>query len=130
MTGVWHRSVVGRRWFAAFVVLALLVQILVPQGFMLAPDASGASILYICSGHGPVGALDDHGKPAKAPKPNGDTPCNFAGHGVSTPPPSAISVGATLLPITAIPVVLAFEVSPGLGLAAPPPPSHAPPALI
>ena len=130
MANAFHRSVVGRGWIVACVALALLVQILVPQGFMLAANANGASTMYICSGHGPVGGLDDHGKPAKAPKSNGDTPCNFAGHGVSTPPPSAISVVATLLHIMAMPVVVAFEVASGLGLAAPPPPSHAPPALI
>jgi hypothetical protein len=128
MTATWHRSVVGRRWFVISVALALLVQILVPQGFMLAPDAAGASVLYICSGHGPIAAPLDHGKPAKAPGSNGAVPCGFA-HGISTPPPSAVSTAATFPFAPTVFVVRVFAAMPGLGLAAPPPPSQAPPLV-
>jgi hypothetical protein len=109
-------------------MLALFLQLAVPQGFMLARDG-GRPTIAICTGHGPLLApADDHGLPAKAPKPA--PTCPFAGHG-GTPTTAPLltltsvrfeqSAAALTLPIT--------SVMPGRGLAAPPPPSQAPPAL-
>ena len=126
MGWVWHRSVISQRWFAAVVGLALLVQVLVPQGFMLAPDAAGATTLYICSGHSPIGGID-HDKSGKAPNSTGGSVCDYASHGAAAPPPIVISLAAMTLPATALSPKQSSAAQPGLGLAAPPPPSHAPP---
>ena len=74
-----------RAGFAALAMFALLLQLAVPQGFMLARNA-GLPAIVICTGHGPLLApAGDHGIPAKAPKPSGA--CAFAGHG-GTPTPA------------------------------------------
>jgi hypothetical protein len=116
----------GRGWFIALAALALIVQVLAPPGFMVAASPAGPA-LVICTGHGPLVLSDQHHHPAKAPK-GSDAPCAFAGHGAATaPPPPPVA-----LPVAFAPVLQAakpaFDLAPGRGLAAPPPPSHAPPA--
>jgi hypothetical protein len=116
------------RGVAAFVaVLLLAVQLAIPPGFMVARGADGPS-LVICTGHGPMMAHQDApAAPGKAPHSKSGPACPFAGHG-----------GAPLAPPTFIPTVTSYEavetavtlgvdLAPGRGLAAPPPPSHAPP---
>ena len=89
MGWAWNRAD-DRAGFAVLVMLALMLQLAVPQGFMLARDA-GQPVIVICTGHGPLLVpTDDRGAPAKAPKPNRGAMCVFAGHG-GTPtqaPPS------------------------------------------
>jgi len=104
---------------------ALWMQVLVPQGFMVASANTGPA-LVICTGHGPL-LNPDH--PGKAPKPASDAPCVFAAHGaVSAPPPPPLPAAPGFAPTT--PAVQSFVAqTPGRGLAAPPPPSHAPPLL-
>lgn len=116
----------GRGWFIALAALALMMQVLVPRGFMVATDA-GAPQLVICTGHGPLVLADPHRHPAKAPKPGADTPCAFSAHGAATPPPLHVAVASVGFTPAAPPPALAFDLAPGRGLAAPPPPSHAPP---
>lgn len=106
---------------AVLAALALAVQLAVPQGFMPA-RANGAPTLVICTGHGPLVAMPD-----QAPGKTSDTPCTFAAH-VAAPVAVAIPIRAPYL------VAYAKVVSPGVfatepdsGLAAPPPPSQAPP---
>jgi hypothetical protein len=120
----------GRAGFAVLAMLALMLQLAVPQGFMLARDA-GQPVIVICTGHGPLLApIDAHGAPSKTPKPKAAAMCAFVGHG-GTP-----SVAPTLA-LTAIrfePAVAvappSVSTAPGRGLAAPPPPSQAPPTRI
>jgi hypothetical protein len=109
---------------AALAMLALVLQICVPGGFMVSRDA-GAPALVVCTGHGPLTLTDDHGQPGKAPADHGV--CAFAGHGAAA---------VTAPDIAPIPVAYTFSApaslqtarqSPGRGLAAPPPPSQAPP---
>jgi hypothetical protein len=129
MTGA-RRDIFGeRRWLApALASLALLVQVLVPQGFMVSADAP-AHGLVICTGHGPLlGLADRHGKPVKAPKATADAPCGFAAHGAGAAPPALARLPSPPFEAAARIIVLAFAGAPGRGLAAPPPPSHAPPA--
>ena len=111
---------------------AMILRALLPVGWM--PAAGGQ--IVICTGHGPVlqeaarlGNLDDGGH-QHAPTQKHDHPCAFSGHGVGAAPPIQ-SGDVTLLNWISIAPVLpsARFLAPGRGLAAPPPPSHAPPAL-
>src|SRR5665213_2821876 len=82
-----------RAGIAVLAMLALLLQLAVPQGFMLARDA-GQPAIVICTGHGPLLApAADHGLPTKAPKSGGA--CAFAGHG-GTPTPAPLLALAAL----------------------------------
>ncbi|MDR3512127.1 MAG: hypothetical protein P4L73_10870 [Caulobacteraceae bacterium] len=127
MAGAWRETAIGRRWFIALAALALLVQVLIPQGYMVSADPAARG-LVICTGHGPLLSLDGHGQPAKAPKPHADAPCGFATHGAGAAPPSLVSVAPVAFAPEAALASPLRDMAPGLGLAAPPPPSHAPPA--
>jgi hypothetical protein len=115
--------------FAALV--AVVFNILLPQGFM--PAGQGAPGLVLCTGSGPVRIASDLGAPAAKPvkTPNsksGDGPCAFAGHGAA-PPLSAAPILASEAAVWS-PVARPAQAAPApnLALAAPPPQSHAPPA--
>jgi hypothetical protein len=116
----------NRAGFAVLAMLALLMQLAVPQGFMLARDA-GQPVIVICTGHGPLLVpTADRGIPAKAPKPGGT--CAFAGHGgTPTVAPALLLAVVRFEPAIAI-APPGLSTTPGRGLAAPPPPSQAPPA--
>ena len=125
----WRQLAIGRRWFIALAALALMVQVLVPQGFMIS-GAAAAPAIVICTGHGPLLAVDDHGRPVKPSKPAPDAPCGFAAHGAAVGPSAPVAIAATPFEAPAVLIPRPFAVAPGLGLAAPPPPSHAPPAPL
>lgn len=120
-------------WRHTLVVLALLavaLKFLVPAGFM--PGTSLAAPIVLCPGQGPMMAMDHggHHEPAKAPDKGADHSCAFAGLGLATF--AAPLGGSELAPIAVATIAAAtssWAVAPGLGLAAPPPPSHAPPAF-
>ncbi len=108
--------------------LAFLVQLAAPQGFMLA-SADGAPAIVICNGHGPLLAPgDNHGLPDKGRKSSGA--CAFAGHGGAPTPPPILAFAPVRFDHEAPAALARFAVAPGRGLAAPPPPSQAPPASI
>jgi hypothetical protein len=114
-------------WFSALAALALIVQLAVPPGFMLAPTAAGPAMV-ICTGHGPMMvSAPDRGAPAKDHGGKPAPMCPFAGHGgtptvsMSQAPTPARFEQAASQPAR----VAAANV--GQGLAAPPPPSRAPP---
>ena len=117
----------GGLWLS---LLALLAIVLVPPGYMVGQSAGqGGPELVICSGHGPLALhTDAAGHPVKPSKAGADTPCAFAGHGVA----SSVAPVAAPMPRTAwflVPVIGRLgELTPGRGLAAPPPPAQAPPA--
>jgi hypothetical protein len=113
----------------ALALIALVVNILIPQGFMTVAGGLGPT-LVICSGHGPVTtAADLSGQPSKSPKSKPDAPCAFAGHGVATAP-APILAPATLTFARLAPTERALsDLVPGQGLASPPPPSQAPPEI-
>ena len=115
---------------AAFIaVAALAFQIAVPSGLMLA-NANGRAELVICTGHGPLLAhAGDAGAPAKMPKPSQGGVCAFAGHATLGPLSFAPPLGpARVAYAEQLPRTNAGA-WPGLGLAAPPPPSRGPPTL-
>lgn len=93
-----------------------------------------ASGLTLCTGHGPILIDSGQGGLSKASgsrdsKSHGDGPCAFTGHGAA--PPLAVTPILTSEATTWIPFVArsrkVFTIAPVL--AAPPPPSHAPPAV-
>ena len=116
--------------FLALAALAIALQVLIPQGFMLSGAADHAA-LVICTGHGPLVAAADAGK-SKAPAHKGkaDAPCPFAGHGAgSTAPPSASAAAIAWPAHAAVTLPRPRQVFIGRGLAAPPP-ARAPPAFL
>ena len=124
------RSIVSaRRWAAGLAVLAMFLQVMVPQGFMAAREGGWPAIV-ICTGHGPVLSRGDlPGHPAKAPKSKPDVVCAFA-HGAGAPPPSTPTAAATKTGWTPDIVSSEADLIPGRGLVAPPPPSQGPPNSI
>ena len=123
-----HMIAIARGWFVTLAALALTIQLLVPQGYMVSTD-QGSPGLVICTGHGPLRLYDHHRAPGKAPK-SSDAPCAFAGHGTATAPPPAASPVAVSFEYVQRPLARTFDLAPGRGLAAPPPPSHAPPSTL
>jgi hypothetical protein len=116
-----------RAGIAVLAMLALFLQLAVPQGFMLARDG-GQPTIVICTGHGPLLApTDNHGLPAKAPKPG--AVCAFAGHGGTPTAAPTLTLTAVRFEQAAAPVQPLLSTTPGRGLAAPPPPSQGPPAV-
>jgi hypothetical protein len=120
---------IGGRVAAFFAVLALVVQIIVPPGFMAA-RMGGAPTIVVCTGHGPLMVMPDGaGKPHKSPQSDQGHICAFAGHGGTAPAPTVLALAqaqiAYVVPLSA----LIRDLRPGRGLAAPPPPSHGPPSL-
>jgi hypothetical protein len=117
------------RWAVGLALLALVLQSFAATGFMVARE-HGRATIAICTGHGAAASLADlAGHPAKSPKSQPDAPCAFAGHGVATSPPLAALIASPIGRPDARPVVARFDLAPGRGLAAPPPPSQGPPQL-
>jgi len=120
-----------RRLRLGFVVLALLavaLKVLTPPGFMIAQNG-GSFPLVICTGHGPL-ELSGKADPVHGKTSTSDAPCAFSGH-VATPPPALIVVGAAVgLAYLAPAMDRRGDLVPGRGLAAPPPPSQAPPRAV
>lgn len=124
----WNLAI-GRRVFTALACLALLLQILAPPGFMVSSDPAVRG-LVVCTGHGPLIVSPPPGKPANAPKSSSPGLCVFAAHGASTPPPLATLISTSgLSPDRTIPAAV-FDLATDRGLAAPPPPSQAPPPIL
>jgi len=130
MRGGGQKGAEARFLAAAFGMLALLVQAFVPQGFMVAREGDRPAIV-ICTGHGPLLGSDDlRGYPAKAPEHKSSMVCDFAGHGAG--------LASAAPPVLAVPTLWShpdtdtpsLKVAPGRGLAAPPPPSQAPPLTL
>jgi hypothetical protein len=118
----------GREALSALALIALIFQLAIPPGFMIASAAGGPTIV-ICTGHGPLLArLDPRGAPAPAPKGKPAPMCPFAGHGGTPLAPAPLTVALVRFETFAAPAQSLTAVSYGHGLAAPPPPSQAPPA--
>lgn len=115
----------------ALLMLALLMRVMIPAGWM--PAAGSGYAITLCTGTGAVSAWIDKdgnvhkGKPADS-KP--DQPCAFSGFSAVLDLP--FSVGLPLAPISATALIAAklLAVTIGHGLAAPPPPPTGPPATL
>ncbi|WP_332308778.1 DUF2946 family protein [Sphingobium sp. TCM1] len=119
--------------FAALAFLALAIKIIVPPGFMATTDASGGTRIVMCTGYGAVTkilTIDGHVKdlPAEDGRPKHDSVCPYSGH-------AAASTLAQAYPVEWPPAGVdtdkhtpaALGLTPGRGMAAPPPPSRGPP---
>lgn len=112
-------------------LLALALRLAAPTGWMLAPaEGHGAPRLVICTGHGPAELAASRGDPTRTPSRSADDhPC--VGAGAATPPAPQLPAVPSIEPRAAAadaPLAALADQRPGRGLAAPPPPSHAPPA--
>jgi hypothetical protein len=128
--GAWQSKGASRSVALTLTILALALKVAVPPGFMIADTGAPFSIT-VCTGHGPLILDPRDAKVPQAPKHKMDTPCTGAGN--VTPPVPPLAGGAAEPYVWAATVLgagPALDVMPGLGLAAPPPPSHAPPALL
>ncbi|HEY3888752.1 MAG TPA: hypothetical protein VGL73_09260 [Caulobacteraceae bacterium] len=130
MIRVWKGRGAWRGVALTLAALVLALKIAVPPGFMIA-DAGAPVPIAICTGHGPLMLDHGDGKSPNAPMHKTDAPCTGAGN--VTPLSTPLADGAAALYVWAATVPgagPALDAAPGRGLAAPPPPSHAPPALI
>lgn len=121
------------------VALALVVQVFVPSGYMIGSNANGSGVaITLCTPTGEVSAilLDDGQVVAREdsnPKPvedhDPDQPmCAFAAHYsvVQVPAFEQLDLATTFVTVQNDDPAIAI-VSPGFGLAAPPPPKTGPP---
>lgn len=109
-------------------VLAVAMKVALPPGLMISNEAGHTASLVICTGHGPL-TIPEPGAPQAPVKKASDTSCPFAG--TSAPALIAPSIGAAepiIVAAAAVAELFSADLIPGRGLAAPPPPSHAPPA--
>jgi len=128
----WVReSKAGKSLFAIAVLLALSLRILIPTGFMPSVSAQGL-VVELCSGVSGKTVTIDLGnkRPGETQQHAAENPCVFAGglsHGLlasdELPAILPFVYGLTIFIGTAIADLTISR------LAAPPPPSQAPPAL-
>jgi hypothetical protein len=116
--------------FLALAFVAVLVKVMVPVGFMAAErPTSHAFPFVICTAQGraTLPASTEH---APAHKSKTDAPCAFAANAA---PPAPAEIAVLSAPFRAEPLAVRevrADLQPGRGLAAPPPPSQAPPAVL
>ena len=113
---------------AVLALLALLVQALLPSGYMLAAAPGVGPAVVICTSHGPLKIADPGDR--KAPARNKAGVCAFAGHG-APPIAEAIQLLAEIRWSEAASAAAPGRPSAfvGRGLAAPPP-ARGPPTFL
>ena len=119
----------ARRAMLVLAFLAVALKIMFPPGFM--PGSSLATPIVICTGQGPAMTMEGggHHRHHDMPQQGSDHACPFAGHGATPLTPDLGAPIAAAQPV-AVALIDAYPtIAPGRGMAAPPPPSHAPPAL-
>lgn len=133
MFGRMKQRTVARDAFVALSCLALAMTLLFPPGLM--PGPRWSMPVVICGGHGPLALAipgrDDDARRQPVRMPTGSNhACPFAAS-VTTPfvpdfaPVAVVSVTVDAVVRATGPSAAA----PGRGMAAPPPPSHAPPVV-
>lgn len=135
MQGAEHKTG-RRRWALCLVACALLLRMFVPAGWMPQANAAGITLSW-CDETGTRTAVPEEakallakamGEPKHSEKKTGDGACAFAGAAQPLTFVEAIALPLPAVePTTMLPTQL--PVSPGCGLAAPPPHSTGPPAL-
>ncbi|HEX4197704.1 MAG TPA: DUF2946 family protein [Caulobacteraceae bacterium] len=116
-----------RRLAAVVAMLALMLQVMVPAGFMVSATPGGPAIV-ICTGHGPLLVHTDHGQPARSPASKSGA-CAFAGHGGAPLAPAPLALAGVRFEAFVPAFIARVPVYPGRGMAAPPPPAIGPPAI-
>ena len=109
---------------AVLAMLALVLQICVPGGFMVSRQ-DGAPTLVVCTGHAEAPGHPG-GTPASDPH-KGDRLCVFAGAHLAAPGPDGPAVLPWTTAVTGVAPLHRPDPTPGRGLAAPPPPATGPP---
>jgi len=128
---------IARETFLVLATLAIVLKILIPAGFMTAPEPRNGLpfALVLCTGQGlmvaepgaPLG--EKHGSPAD--RAGHDTPCPFAAQATPAPPPSDLIIARVeFVTFQPAPPVKRVHLAPGRGLAAPPLPARGPPSLL
>jgi hypothetical protein len=123
---------------AAFVLLAFAVRALVPGGYMIGESPNGRFLtITLCSSASPAdvfldlktGQVVEHGDTGDQPdKSKHDAPCAFASVAHLAAPRAPTLVNAPLR-LAIVAANAADSVTPGRGLAAPPPWATGPPPL-
>ncbi|WP_293967518.1 hypothetical protein [Sphingomonas sp.] len=137
------RSAPWRLGLAAL-LLALAMRLLVPTGFMWEAGSHGGAQLVPCSGMAPMPAapaahgmhhmamadMGSHGRDHDGGD-SSNRECAFAGlAGALDLAEPLAEPAAPFFATVALPILVARAVSPGRGLAAPPPPSRGPPVTF
>ena len=122
-----------RGTLVALSLFALTLRLLIPAGFM--PGTSLSMPIVVCTGQGPmlmtmnIAMEPDHrSDPGQAPSGGSGHPCDFASLGAPAlfATPIEPSVASTVVAVAGL-TTPRPQTAPGRGIAAPPPPSHAPP---
>lgn len=119
-------------------LLVLTTSLLLPRGFMPARDPDGLIRITLCTGYGPVEAMlqlpmsQDAPEQDKHPSADHKATCPYASYaGPLTEPAGGDTVIASRFALDLVTPALPEQgMTPGRGMAAPPPPSHAPPAQL
>jgi hypothetical protein len=133
-----------RRMAALVAALAaIMLRVLIPAGFMLATDARAEGVIItICTGDGVHAArlgadgtiTVDNGTASGEPQDSDGAKhgsCTFAGAATAVPSPPASALAAPLAAAKQTYATFVLrDLVPGRGLAAPPPPSTAPPVSL
>jgi hypothetical protein len=126
----WHKHATWRGVFVTLAFFALLMKVAAPPGFMIAAPGSNAGFpLVICTGHGPLSQTPADSKGGER-KTKSDAPCAFAGHAAPPTPSVRAEILASAFVQTPQRSPRRFDLTPGRGLAAPPPPAQGPPVLL
>lgn len=126
-----HRLHWGAQLLMLCALAAVITRAIVPVGYMA--TVSGDQISVTLCGSGAAATLDlggHDGRGGDGKTAQMDGVCVFAAAAATAPPPVLMAAIAAprAAPVEAAPIV-SPAVAVGQGLAAPPPPSHAPPIL-
>lgn len=126
-----HRLHWGAQLLMLCALAAVITRAIVPVGYMATVSADRISVTLCGSGANATLDLGDHdGRGGDGKAAQMDGVCVFAAAAAAAPPPAILSgVSAPLAAPVAIAPAISRDVAVGQGLAAPPPPSHAPPIL-
>ena len=115
--------------------LLLLFRLLIPSGYMIAPDREGRPGLSLCAGPAQVtaeperhGGHDGHAAPA--PSKPGERPCPFAALAAPPLPPAPPAVPPKAPAAVIPPELRTLADLPRVAPAAPPPPATGPPLPV
>lgn len=121
---------------APVLALLLLFRLLVPSGYMIAPDRDGRPGLALCSMPAQPsspqsigGGHEGHGEDPAAPAP-GERPCPYAALTAPPLPPAPPAVPAHPAAAALPPDLPPAPGLPRVAAAAPPPPATGPPAAV
>lgn len=139
MTGLRRLANLHRRWLMLAMLVAMAARVLVPAGWMPVAGPAGVT-LGLCDGGAmapadmamAMAASQDRLRHAGVPMHHQgapDHPCAFAGAAASVDVPVLAALPVMAAGAVVVPAAVVALVAPGRGLAAPPPPSHAPPPI-